>query len=67
MGVFVVMGCQNVLFMLLEYKEILFDGYVGEVIVLFEKVICVEFSQLIEEEWVLFECIDSEVGEVCEI
>jgi|TARA_Y100001947_G_scaffold159421_1_gene176680 phosphotransferase system enzyme I (PtsP) len=66
MGVPAVMGCQNVSPTLLEHKEILLDGYAGEVIVSPEKAIRAEFSQLIEEERVLSERIDSEAGEACE-
>lgn len=66
MGVPAVMGCQNVSPTLLEHKEILLDGYAGEVIVSPEKAIRAEFSQLIEEERVLSERIDSEAEEACE-
>lgn len=66
MGVFVVMGCQNVILVLFEDKEILFDGYFGEVIVLFECNIKFEFIQLIEEELVIVEKIDVEVDKFCE-
>ena len=66
MGVPAVMGCQNVSPTLLEHKEILLDGYAGEVIVSPEKAIRAEFSQLIEEERLLSVRIDSEADKACE-
>ena len=66
MGVPAVMGCQNVSPTLLEKKEILLDGYAGEVIVSPEKAIKAEFSQLIEEEKLLAERIDKEADKPCE-
>ena len=66
MGVPAVMGCQNVSPSLLEGKEILLDGYAGEVIVSPERNIKAEFSQLIEEESAITERIDAEAGQPCE-
>lgn len=66
MGVPAVMGCQNVSPTLLEGREILLDGYSGEVIVSPEKMIRDEFVQLIEEEVQLVERIESEAGQPCE-
>lgn len=66
MGVPAVMGCQNVSPALLEDKEILLDGYSGEVIVSPERTIRNEFIQLIEEESNLSEKIDAEAGKPCE-
>jgi phosphotransferase system enzyme I (PtsP) len=66
MGVPAVMGCQNVSPALLEDKEILVDGYAGEVIVSPERNIKNEFIQLIEEESAITERIDAEAGQPCE-
>ena len=65
MGVPAVMGCQNVSPALLNGKEILLDGYGGEVIISPEKTIRNEFAQLIAEEATLSERIDAEAGQVC--
>lgn len=66
MGVPAVMGCQNVSPTLLEKKDILLDGYAGEVIVSPEKAIKAEFSQLIKEEQVLSERIEREADKPSE-
>ncbi|KXJ61241.1 MAG: hypothetical protein AXW14_09650 [Alteromonas sp. Nap_26] len=66
MGVPAVMGCQNVTPSLLEDKEILLDGYSGEVIVSPERNIKAEFIQLIEEESAIAEKIDAEADKPCE-
>ncbi|MCZ8529405.1 phosphoenolpyruvate--protein phosphotransferase [Alteromonas sp. PRIM-21] len=66
MGVPAVMGCQNVTPALLEDKEILLDGYSGEVIVSPERNIKTEFIQLIEEESAIAEKIDAEADKPCE-
>ncbi len=66
MGVPAVMGCQNVTPSLLEDKEILLDGYSGEVIVSPERNIKSEFIQLIEEESAIAEKIDAEADKPCE-
>ncbi|ALM91946.1 Phosphocarrier protein kinase/phosphorylase, nitrogen regulation associated [Alteromonas stellipolaris LMG 21856] len=66
MGVPAVMGCQNVSPALLEGKELLLDGYAGEVIVSPERNIKTEFIQLIEEESAITERIDAEAGQPCE-
>ena len=66
MGVPAVMGCQNVSPALLEDKEILVDGYAGEVIVSPDRNIKNEFIQLIEEESAITERIDAEAGQPCE-
>lgn len=66
MGVPAVMGCQNVSPTLLEKKEILIDGYAGEVIVSPEKAIRSEFSQLIAEEKVLAARIEKEADKPCQ-
>ena len=66
MGVPAVMGCQNVTPALLEDKEILLDGYSGEVIVSPERNIKSEFIQLIEEESAIAEKIDAEADKPCE-
>ncbi|RDV27954.1 phosphoenolpyruvate-protein phosphotransferase PtsP [Alteromonas aestuariivivens] len=66
MGVPAVMGCQNVSPGLLDGKEILLDGYSGEVIVSPERSIRSEFIQLIAEEGTLSERIDAEAEEPCE-
>lgn len=66
MGVPAVMGCQNVSPALLEEKELLLDGYAGEVIVSPERNIKSEFIQLIEEESAVTERIDAEAGQPCE-
>ncbi|NMH60341.1 phosphoenolpyruvate--protein phosphotransferase [Alteromonas ponticola] len=60
MGVPAVMGCQNVSPALLDEKEILLDGYAGEVIVTPSPTIRAEFLQLIQEEQVLAERIAEE-------
>lgn len=65
MGVPAVMGCQNVSPALLNGKEILLDGYGGEVIISPEKTIRNEFTQLIAEEATLSERIDAEAGQIC--
>ncbi|MEQ5806526.1 phosphoenolpyruvate--protein phosphotransferase [Alteromonas sp. NFXS44] len=65
MGVPAVMGCQNVSPALLNGKEILLDGYGGEVIISPEKTIRNEFTQLIAEEATLSERIDAEAWQVC--
>lgn len=66
MGVPAVMGCQNVTPALLEDKEILLDGYSGEVIVSPERNIKTEFIQLIDEESAITEKIDAEADKPCE-
>ncbi len=66
MGVPAVMGCQNVSPSLLENKEILLDGYSGEVIIAPDKPIRQSFAQLIEEENLLSERIDAEADKACE-
>jgi len=66
MGVPAVMGCQNVSPSLLEGKEILLDGYSGEVIVTPERHIRKEFIQLVAEESLLSEKIDAEADKACE-
>lgn len=66
MGVPAVMGCQNVSPSLLEGKEILIDGYAGEIIVSPERHIKLEFAQLIEEEAAVAQRIEAEVDEPCE-
>lgn len=66
MGVPAVMGCQNVTPALLEDKEILLDGYSGEVIVSPERNIKTEFIQLIDEESAIAEKIDAEADKPCE-
>jgi len=66
MGVPAVMGCQNVTPALLEDKEILLDGYSGEVIISPERNIKTEFIQLIEEESAIAEKIDAEADKPCE-
>jgi len=65
MGVPAVMGCQNVSPALLNGKEILLDGYSGEVIISPEKSIRNEFVQLIEEEKTLSQRIDAEADQEC--
>lgn len=66
MGVPAVMGCQNVSPSLLEGKEILLDGYSGEVIIAPERHIRSGFVQLVEEENLLSERIDAEASQPCE-
>jgi len=66
MGVPAVMGCQNVSPALLEDKDLLLDGYTGEVIVSPERNIKAEFIQLIEEESAINERIDAESDQPCE-
>jgi len=66
MGVPAVMGCQSVSPALLEDKEILLDGYSGEVIVSPERNIKAEFIQLVEEESAIAEKIDAEADKPCE-
>ena len=66
MGVPAVMGCQNVTPALLEDKEILLDGYSGEVIISPERNIKTEFIQLIEEESAIADKIDAEADKPCE-
>ena len=66
MGVPAVMGCQNVSPSLLENKEILLDGYSGEVLISPDKSIRQSFAQLIEEEDLLSERIDAEADKACE-
>ena len=66
MGVPAVMGCQNVTPALLEDKEILLDGYSGEVIVSPERNIKTEFIQLIDEESAIAEKINAEADKPCE-
>lgn len=66
MGVPAVMGCQNVSPALLEEKEILLDGYSGEVIVSPERNIRNEFIQLIEEEEAISERINADSDKACE-
>lgn len=66
MGVPAVMGCQNVSPSLLENKEILLDGYSGEVLISPDKPIRQSFAQLIEEENLLSERIDAEADKACE-
>ncbi len=65
MGVPAVMGCQNVSPALLNGKEILLDGYSGEVIITPEKNIRSEFVQLIDEEKTLSQRIDAEAEQEC--
>ncbi len=60
MGVPAVMGCQNVSPSLLEGKEILLDGYAGDVIVSPERHYKNEFVHLVAEEGSLAEKIDAE-------
>lgn len=66
MGVPAVMGCQSVSPALLEDKEILLDGYSGEVIVSPDRNIKAEFIQLVEEESAIAEKIDAEADKPCE-
>ena len=66
MGVPAVMGCQNLSPALLDDKELLLDGYTGEVIVSPERNIKAEFIQLIEEEAAITERIDAEADQPCE-
>jgi phosphotransferase system enzyme I (PtsP) len=66
MGVPAVMGCQTLSPSLLEGKEILIDGYAGEVIVSPEKSIHDEFYKLIVEEALFAEKIESEAHRPCE-
>lgn len=60
MGVPAVMGLSNVPFSLLNEKEILLDGYTGDVIVSPSATIRHEFGLLIQEEQVLSERIKSQ-------
>ena len=62
MGVPAVMGCQNVSPALLNGKELLLDGYSGEVIVSPEATIRSDFVQLIEEEKILSKRIDADAN-----
>ncbi|WP_026294580.1 phosphoenolpyruvate--protein phosphotransferase [Salinimonas chungwhensis] len=66
MGIPAVMGCQNVSPTLLENKEILLDGYSGEIIIGADNAIRQSFVQLIEEEALLAEQIASEANKACE-
>ena len=66
MGVPAVMGCQSLSPALLDDKELLLDGYTGEVIVSPERNIKAEFIQLIEEESAITERIDAEADQPCE-
>ncbi|MBU3021131.1 phosphoenolpyruvate--protein phosphotransferase [Aestuariibacter sp. A3R04] len=62
MGVPAVMGCQNVSPALLNGKELLLDGYSGEVIVSPEATIRSEFVQLIDEEKILSKRIEADAN-----
>lgn len=62
MGVPAVMGCQNVSPALLNGKELLLDGYSGEVIVSPDATIRSDFVQLIEEEKILSKRIDADAN-----
>lgn len=66
LGVPAVMGCQNVTPNLLVGKEILLDGYTGEVVVSPDKHVREGFVALIEEERLLSERIDAEADKPCE-
>ncbi|MBU2977538.1 phosphoenolpyruvate--protein phosphotransferase [Alteromonas sp. C1M14] len=66
MGIPAVMGCQNISPALINGKELLLDGYSGEVIISPESSIRAEFIQLIEEEETLAERIDAEASLACE-
>ncbi len=66
MGVPAVMGCQNVSPGLMEDKEILLDGYSGEVVVSPERNIRNEFIHLIEEEEAISERINADSDKPCE-
>jgi phosphotransferase system enzyme I (PtsP) len=66
MGVPAVMGCQSVSPALLEDKEILLDGYSGEVIISPARPVKAEFIQLIEEESAIAEKIEAEADKPCE-
>nr|WP_232367630.1 phosphoenolpyruvate--protein phosphotransferase [Alteromonas pelagimontana] len=65
MGVPAVMGCQNISPALLEGKNLLLDGYSGEVIIAPEPNILSEFTQLIEEEATLSKRIEAQAGQPC--
>ncbi len=66
MGVPAVMGCQSVSPSLLDGKEILLDGYSGEIIISPERSIRNEFVMLVAEEALLDEKIDAEANQECE-
>ncbi|GGW80013.1 phosphoenolpyruvate--protein phosphotransferase [Alteromonas halophila] len=66
MGVPAVMGCQSLSPALLEEKDILLDGYSGEVIVSPERTIRSEFIHLIEEEEAISERINAESDQPCQ-
>ena len=66
MGVPAVMGLQNVSPGLLNHKQILIDGYSGDVVVSPEGSILEEFEQLIAEETLLSKKIDEEEGKPAE-
>lgn len=66
MGVPAVMGCQSLSPTLLEEKDILLDGYSGEVIVSPGRTIRSEFIQLIEEEDAISERIEAESDQPCQ-
>ena len=66
MGVPAVMGCQSVSPALLEDKEILLDGYSGEVIISPAREVKADFIQLIEEESAITEKIEAEADKPCE-
>lgn len=66
MGIPAVMGCQNISPALVNGKELLLDGYSGEVIISPDSSIRAEFIQLIEEEETLAERIDAEASLACE-
>ncbi|WP_026376382.1 phosphoenolpyruvate--protein phosphotransferase [Aestuariibacter salexigens] len=63
MGVPAVMGVSNVPMSMLEGKDILLDGYSGEVIVSPGKTIRKEFAQLIQEEQELSVLIDAQADQ----
>jgi phosphotransferase system enzyme I (PtsP) len=60
MGVPAVMGVTDVPLLLLDNKDILLDGYTGEIIVSPNSIMRREFNQLIREEEQLFERIKSQ-------
>ena len=59
------MGCQSVSPALLEDKEILLDGYSGEVIISPAREVKADFIQLIEEESAITEKIEAEADKPC--
>lgn len=66
MGIPAVMGCQNLTPKLLKGREILLDGYSGDVIIAPDVSIREEFERLIREEELLAEKIASEADERCQ-